>query len=58
MIFFWILSLIIIYRFDMKENFIKVLKFVLRYLLPAFVGWLEGDSHAVADIISSLLLGF
>lgn len=38
-----------------KSSFIlKVIKFVLKYLLPVVCGYLEGDSHAVENTISTL----
>ena len=37
-----------------KSNVVKVLRFVVKYLLPAVIGWLEGDSHTVQDFISLL----
>ena len=42
----------------MSKKTIKLLKLVLRYLLPAILGWIEGDSHAVADALSSLVSVF
>lgn len=40
---------------DMKKKTIKWIKLILKYLLPAVLGWLEGDSHAVADAITALM---
>ena len=42
----------------MKKKTLKLIKLILKYLLPAVLGWLEGDSHAVADAISNILLLF
>lgn len=39
----------------MKKKTIKIIKLVLKYLIPVVLGWIEGDSHAVADGISNLL---
>lgn len=39
----------------MKKNVINVIKLLVKYLLPAVLGWLEGDSHAVADSVSALV---
>ena len=35
----------------MKKKTWSLIKKVLRYLIPLVLGWLEGDSHAVADRI-------
>lgn len=42
----------------MSKKFKKIFITVLKFFLPALVGWLEGDSHAIADAISNLLLMF
>ena len=42
----------------MKKKTINLIKLVLKYLLPAVLGWLEGDSHAIADALASILLLF
>lgn len=39
----------------MKKKTIKWIKLVLKYLIPVVLGWLEGDSHAVADALSNVL---
>lgn len=39
----------------MKKKTFKIIKLVLKYLIPVVLGWIEGDSHAVADGVSSLL---
>lgn len=39
----------------MKKKTLNLIKTILRYGIPAIVGWLEGDSHAIADNISALL---
>lgn len=39
----------------MTKKTLKFIKTILRYLLPAILGWVEGDSHAVADSLSALL---
>lgn len=36
-----------------NELFFKVFRVIVKYVLPAVLGWLEGDSHAVQDLISS-----
>ena len=46
------------FRFSMKKKTINFIKLVVRYLLPAVLGWLEGDSHAIADAIANVLLLF
>lgn len=40
---------------DMKKKTIKWIKLILKFLLPAFIGWLEGDKHAIADAITDLM---
>lgn len=42
----------------MSKKFKKILINVLKIVLPALIGWLEGDSHAIADAISNLLFLF
>lgn len=37
------------------KKFIKWIKLILKFLIPVVVGWLEGDTHTVADGLSSLL---
>ena len=39
----------------MTKKVKKILKFVVKYLLPVLVGWLEGDSHAVSDAITAFI---
>lgn len=39
----------------MTKKTIKFIKLILKYLLPAVLGWVEGDSHAIADAIASLI---
>lgn len=41
----------------MKLNkVIKWIKLFLKFFIPIVVGWIEGDTHAIADGISSLLI--
>lgn len=42
----------------MSKKVKKLIVAILKVLLPAVVGWLEGDTHAVAEAISSLILLF
>lgn len=42
----------------MKKKTIKWIKLILKYLLPAILGWIEGDSHAVADAVVAFLQVF
>lgn len=42
----------------MKKKTINLIIKILRILLPAVIGWLEGDTHAVADAVVSLLSVF
>lgn len=37
---------------------VKCIKFVVKYVIPIIIGWLEGNSHAVADSLSNLLNAF
>lgn len=39
----------------MTKKVKKILKLVVKYLIPAVLGWIEGDSHAVADSLSSFI---
>lgn len=39
----------------MKKKTLFLIKTILRYLIPAILGWIEGDSHAVADAFAGLL---
>lgn len=39
----------------MKKNFLPIVKFVLKYVVPVVLAWLEGDSHAAQDILTSVL---
>ena len=37
------------------KKIIKWIKLILKFLIPIVVGWIEGDTHAIADGISGLL---
>ena len=39
----------------MKKKTIKWIKLILKYLIPVVLGWIEGDSHAVATALSDLV---
>ena len=39
----------------MSKKVKNILKVILKYFLPAFLGWLEGDSHAVVDSVSTFV---
>lgn len=39
----------------MKKKTLNLIKTIVRYLLPAILGWIEGDSHAIGDAIAGLL---
>lgn len=39
----------------MKKKTIKWIKLILKYLIPVVLGWLEGDSHAVATALSDFV---
>lgn len=38
---------------NMEKKFVivKAVKFVCKYVLPIVIGWLEGDSHAIQDML-------
>lgn len=38
-----------------KENLMVVVKFILKYLVPVILAWLEGDSHAAQELVESVL---
>lgn len=38
-----------------KSNIIKVVKFVLKFVLPIIVAWLEGDTHTLQTFVSVLV---
>ena len=38
-----------------KAIVIKVVKLFIKYVVPVILGWLEGDSHALQDLLTSLL---
>ena len=42
----------------MKKKTLKWIKLVLKYLIPVVLGWLEGDSHAIASAVGDLLTMF
>lgn len=42
----------------MKKKTIKWIKLILKYLIPVVIGWLEGDSHTVANALTELLTIF
>lgn len=37
---------------------VKYIKLFVKYVIPVILGWLEGDSHAIADALSNLLTLF
>lgn len=39
----------------MKKKTIKILKLVLKYLLPAVLGWIEGDTQVISESIMNVL---
>lgn len=39
----------------MKKKTINLIKTILRYAIPAVIGWFEGDTHAVTDGIMSIV---
>lgn len=38
-----------------KNKFFKILKLVLKYLLPVLAGWVEGDTHVIASALADVL---
>lgn len=40
-----------------KKTFNLILK-ILRYLIPAVIGWVEGDTHAIVDSLSAMIALF
>lgn len=42
----------------MSKKVKKLIISILKIVLPAVVGWLEGDTHAIADAISNLIYLF
>lgn len=39
----------------MKKKTIKKILKVISYLIPAVIGWIEGDSHAIVDSLSAII---
>lgn len=39
----------------MTKKVKKILKLVIKYLIPAVLGWIEGDSHAVVDSLGAFI---
>ena len=35
----------------MKKYVIPMIKVIVKYVLPIVIGWLEGDTHVIQDII-------
>lgn len=42
----------------MSKKTKKLIVSIIKIVFPAVVGWLEGDSHVIADAISNLILLF
>lgn len=38
-----------------KALVVKALKMFVKYVLPVVLGWLEGDSHTVEQLVKQLL---
>lgn len=38
-----------------KIKVLNVVKWIAKYLLPAIIGWLEGDTHAIFDFVQGVL---
>lgn len=38
-----------------KSRLLVVLRVVVKYVLPAILGWLEGDSHVIQDSVITFL---
>lgn len=41
-------------NFD-KSFFLMVIRLVLKYIVPVVLGYIEGDSHVIADTLFSVL---
>lgn len=39
----------------MKKKTVRFIVTVLRYLLPAIIGWIEGDTKAISDAVMGIL---
>lgn len=39
----------------MKKKTIKLIVNIVRYLLPAVLGWIEGDTKAISDAILGII---
>ena len=42
----------------MKKKTLNWIKLIIKYSIPVIVGWLEGDTHAIASAIAGLLTIF
>ena len=42
----------------MKKKTIKLIVKILKYLLPAILGWIEGDTHAIVDALGAIIMLF
>lgn len=40
----------------LKFDFKKVFVFVLKYVVPLILGWIEGDTKMIYEIVSNLLI--
>lgn len=39
----------------MKKKTLGLIKLIVKYILPAILGWIEGDSQLFSDSISDLI---
>lgn len=39
----------------MRGKTVKLVLNIVRYLLPAVIGWIEGDSKAISDAVLAIL---
>lgn len=39
-----------------KKVVVAVVRFVVKYVVPLVLGWLEGDSHAIQEVLSNIVL--
>lgn len=37
-----------------KKSFVIVVRFVIKYILPALLAYIEGDTHAAQDMFLTL----
>lgn len=38
-----------------KKFFVSVIKFVVKYVVPLVLGWIEGDTKVISDAVSNFI---